>query len=131
MHRRRNTSSEDAGVPIESIERAAAMHHVNPYIIARNHRVEEALAAAEAGDVSVLERLLGIELLSSGKLDAHTELLRMCADNSDAAASAAWTAMFRLNPDALIPVVPTGRNHPDAFVRMTAARIMRLFPDAE
>ncbi len=82
-------------------------------------------------DGNVLERLLGIELLSSGKPDAHAELLRMCADPSDAVASAAWTAMFRLNPDALIPAVPTGRNHSDAFVRMTAARMMRLFPDAE
>ncbi len=92
------------------------------------------MALAEADSLvegSVLERLLGIELLSSGKLDAHTELLRMCADPSDAVASAAWTAMFRLHPDALIPAVPTGRNHSDAFVRMTAARIMRLFPDAQ
>lgn len=92
------------------------------------------IALTEAGSHisgDVLERLLGIELLSSGNLDAHKALLRMCADTSDAVASAAWMALFRLNRDALIPAVPSGRNHRDAFVRMTAARIMRLFPDAE
>ena len=36
-----------------------------------------------------------------------------------------------MNPDALIAAVPVGRNHRDAFIRMTAARIMRLFPDAQ
>ena len=91
-----------------------------------------ALAEAESlVDGSVLERLLGIELLSNGKPEAHAGLLRMCADTSDAVASAAWMALFRLNRDALISVVPIGRDHRDAVVRMTAARIVRLFPDAE
>ena len=31
-----------------------------PAVIPRNHRVEEALAAAEQGDVSMLERLLAV-----------------------------------------------------------------------
>ena len=31
-----------------------------PAVIPRNHRVEEALAAAEQGDVGVLERLLAV-----------------------------------------------------------------------
>ncbi|MBU6259075.1 MAG: hypothetical protein KGO01_11685, partial [Burkholderiales bacterium] len=40
-------------------ERAQRMKRVNPRIIARNHRVEEALAAAtEAGDLAPFERLL-------------------------------------------------------------------------
>ncbi len=34
------------------------MRAVNPAVIARNHRVEEALAAGEAGDAAPLERLL-------------------------------------------------------------------------
>ncbi len=39
----------------------AAMRGVNPAVIARNHRVEEALAAAEdKNDLSVLERLLAV-----------------------------------------------------------------------
>jgi uncharacterized protein YdiU (UPF0061 family) len=38
---------------------SAAMRRVNPFVIARNHRVEEALAAAsEAGDLAPFERLL-------------------------------------------------------------------------
>ena len=40
-------------------ERATAMRSVNPYVIARNHRVEEALAAAsERDDLAPFERLL-------------------------------------------------------------------------
>ena len=39
--------------------RAQAMRRVNPYVIARNHRVEEALTAASAhGDLAPFERLL-------------------------------------------------------------------------
>ncbi|MFO0004631.1 MAG: protein adenylyltransferase SelO family protein, partial [bacterium] len=36
----------------------AAMSAANPAVIPRNHRVEEALAAAVAGDLSVMHRLL-------------------------------------------------------------------------
>ena len=44
---------------IEGSERAKTMRRVNPYIIARNHRVEEALAAAsDADDLAPFERLL-------------------------------------------------------------------------
>ena len=40
-------------------ERAKAMNRVNPFVIARNHRVEEALAAAsDEGDLQPFERLL-------------------------------------------------------------------------
>jgi uncharacterized protein YdiU (UPF0061 family) len=39
-------------------EVAEAMRRANPVIIPRNHRVEEALAAAVAGDFRVLQRLL-------------------------------------------------------------------------
>ncbi len=37
---------------------ASLLRRSNPLIIPRNHRVEEALAAAAAGDRGVLERLL-------------------------------------------------------------------------
>lgn len=39
-------------------EVVAVMQRVNPVIIPRNHRVEEALAAAQSGDMSLLHRLL-------------------------------------------------------------------------
>jgi uncharacterized protein YdiU (UPF0061 family) len=42
-----------------AIERAKSMHRVNPIVIARNHRVEEALAAAsDEDDLAPFERLL-------------------------------------------------------------------------
>ena len=37
---------------------AARLQRANPLVIPRNHRVEEALAAAEAGDLAPVERLL-------------------------------------------------------------------------
>jgi uncharacterized protein YdiU (UPF0061 family) len=44
---------------VGALERANAMRSVNPWIIARNHRVEEALAAAsEQGDLAPFQRLL-------------------------------------------------------------------------
>jgi uncharacterized protein YdiU (UPF0061 family) len=44
---------------VEMLERARRMRSVNPYIIARNHRVEEALTAASGlGDLVPFERLL-------------------------------------------------------------------------
>jgi uncharacterized protein YdiU (UPF0061 family) len=39
-------------------ERAAAMRLVNPAVIPRNHRIEEAISAALVGDLSLFERLL-------------------------------------------------------------------------
>ncbi len=50
-------AGHDSALP--GIARAAAMRGVNPYVIARNHRVEEALAAAsDDGDLAPFERLL-------------------------------------------------------------------------
>jgi uncharacterized protein YdiU (UPF0061 family) len=51
--------SSDRGAPTVGSERAVAMRTVNPIIIARNHRVEEALAAAsDHGDLAPFEQLL-------------------------------------------------------------------------
>jgi len=53
------TESAQRDSPIAAIERANAMRSVNPYVIARNHRVEEALAAAsDQGDLAPFQRLL-------------------------------------------------------------------------
>ena len=47
------------GSAVAAVERAAAMRSVNPSVIPRNHRVEEALAAASGeGDLAPFERLL-------------------------------------------------------------------------
>jgi uncharacterized protein YdiU (UPF0061 family) len=59
---RARCDSEDAsaehGSEMAGIERAKAMRSVNPNVIARNHRVEEALAAAsDEGDLAPFERL--------------------------------------------------------------------------
>jgi serine/tyrosine/threonine adenylyltransferase len=60
--RDRCASEDDAaeqGPAMAAIERAGAMRSVNPRVIPRNHRVEEALAAAsDEGDLAPFERLL-------------------------------------------------------------------------
>ncbi|MEM9782833.1 MAG: YdiU family protein [Pseudomonadota bacterium] len=43
--------------PLAPAEREIAMRAANPLFIPRNHRVEDALAAAEAGDLGPVERL--------------------------------------------------------------------------
>jgi uncharacterized protein YdiU (UPF0061 family) len=60
---RARCASEDAregcGVEKAGAGRSAAMHRVNPIVIPRNHRVEEALAAAsDDGDLASFEYLL-------------------------------------------------------------------------
>ena len=60
---RERCASEDAsavqGLALAGVERAAAMRNVNPWVIPRNHRVEEALAAAsDEGDLAPFEQLL-------------------------------------------------------------------------
>ena len=54
------SESDNAVEPVTAgIERAKALRRVNPMVIARNHRVEEALAAAsEQADLVPFERLL-------------------------------------------------------------------------
>jgi uncharacterized protein YdiU (UPF0061 family) len=47
--------ADEGGDPLA---RAVAMRRVNPVVIARNHRVEEALAAATAGELGPFEALL-------------------------------------------------------------------------
>jgi uncharacterized protein YdiU (UPF0061 family) len=53
------SDSVEHGSAIPGLERAKAMRSVNPYVIARNHRVEEALvAASDQGDLAPFQQLL-------------------------------------------------------------------------
>jgi uncharacterized protein YdiU (UPF0061 family) len=55
----RDGDSSQSGLRTPPLDRATAMRSVNPYVIARNHRVEEALAAAsDEGDLAPFQRLL-------------------------------------------------------------------------
>jgi uncharacterized protein YdiU (UPF0061 family) len=49
------------------------MRRSNPSVIARNHRVEAALAAADKGDLSVMENLLGVLANPFDDSPAHQE----------------------------------------------------------
>ncbi len=55
--RERCAREDGAGGPPVA-ERAARMRRASPWLIPRNHRVEEALTAATAGDLSPFQRLL-------------------------------------------------------------------------
>ncbi len=50
---------------------AAVMRRANPAVIPRNHRVEEALAAAVAGDFAVMQRLLDVLANPFAETPAH------------------------------------------------------------
>jgi len=55
----REDRGEGKDASVASLERAGRMRSVNPWVIPRNHRVEEALAAASnEGDLAPFERLL-------------------------------------------------------------------------
>jgi serine/tyrosine/threonine adenylyltransferase len=49
-----------ASEPQAAAERARAMRLENPAVIARNHRVQAALRAAEQGDYAPFRKLLGV-----------------------------------------------------------------------
>ncbi|ROR23926.1 uncharacterized protein YdiU (UPF0061 family) [Mobilisporobacter senegalensis] len=53
------------------------MSDSNPGVIPRNHRVEEALEAAEKGDYSVMERLLHVLSNPYGHLPEHAEYAKL------------------------------------------------------
>ena len=56
---RERCASEDGDASKAGIDRADRMRSVNPFVIPRNHRVEEALtAASDHGDLAPFERLL-------------------------------------------------------------------------
>ncbi len=58
-HWRERCAAEDAGRPNTDKTRTARMRKANPWLIPRNHRVEEALAAAsDKGDLAPFEALL-------------------------------------------------------------------------
>ncbi len=59
-HWQTRCAREDAAQAGAGAARAARMRQINPWVIPRNHRVEEALAAAsDAGDLAPFQRLLG------------------------------------------------------------------------
>jgi protein adenylyltransferase len=78
---RSRCASEDGtaahGSAMTAVERARAMRRVNPRVIPRNHRVEEALAAAsDEGDLAPFERLLdalGRPYDDAGELTPYVE----------------------------------------------------------
>lgn len=80
---------------------------------------------------NVSEQMLAVELLSSQHSESLSQLFTLCANTSDGVASAAWQAMFRLNPDGLLPALEYGRGHRDAAIRMTTARVIQKFPTPE
>ena len=56
-------------------ERASRMRAVNPAFVPRNHRVEQALAAAEAGDLAPFERLIAVLSRPYDDQPEHADLM--------------------------------------------------------
>ena len=72
----------DAALPEDRAAVTAAMNRVNPAYIPRNHRVEEALAAATAGDLAPFRRL--VEAVSR-PFDARAGMADLADPPADAA----------------------------------------------
>ncbi len=87
---RERCASEDKGAKAAATsasERAQAMRAVNPWIIPRNHRVEEALAAAtDDNDLAPFERLLGAVTRPYDEVAEHSAY----ADPAPAAVTACY-----------------------------------------
>jgi len=77
------------------------------------------------------ERLIAVALLESREAAGLQLAVQLAQDSRDAVASAAWQLVYRQQLDLLQPLLVTGRTHREAYVRMTAARVMRALPDAE
>ena len=85
LARWRARCAAEQGSDLERVQ--APMRRVNPYVIARNHRVEEALAAAsDEGDLAPFERLLAALRLPF----EETEALRPYAEPAPAAVTAGY-----------------------------------------
>ena len=76
-------------------------------------------------------RLLAMDLLNSNTAASLEAALKHTNDSASAVASAAWELLFRHKPELLLPALDEGRKYKDANVRITALRVMRLFPDAQ
>lgn len=77
------------------------------------------------------ERLIAVALLDSREAAGLQLAVQLAQDSRDAVASAAWQLVYRQQLDLLQPLLATGRTHREAYVRITAARVMRALPDAE
>ena len=88
-------------------------------------------AATKLIEGRVPDRLLAVTVLDHPKRESHLETERLCDDEADAVAAAAWLQLFRQCRENLTGHLPSGRVHRDAAIRMTAARVMQLFPTAE
>jgi len=113
-------SSADFGMRMSA---AKAVAILNP---------DQAFAAAEQHtDGSVQDRLLAIALLDNSKTESHAPTARLCDDRSDSIAAAAWQQLYRRSPELLVNQLPTGCTHRSAQVRIAAARVIEVFPNAE
>jgi hypothetical protein len=93
---------------------------------------DRAFAAGKSLDGKVpSSRLLAIALFDSVHPDSAPTMASYCDDPTDAVAAVAWLQTFARQPEVLLKSLATGTRHRDAVIRMAAARVMRLFPDAE
>jgi uncharacterized protein YdiU (UPF0061 family) len=67
--------------PVE--DRAESMEQVNPLYIPRNHKVEEALAAAEAGDMVPFEKIMAVLAKPCEAADGFDDYAMPPADGGD------------------------------------------------
>ncbi|MBL8815446.1 MAG: hypothetical protein JNL58_05415 [Planctomyces sp.] len=80
---------------------------------------------------SIEDKLLTITFMNNTQPESIQTLASLCLDPSQAVAASAWTTLFEQNRESLVSIIPHGKAHTDAVVRMTAARVMQKFPSAQ
>lgn len=77
------------------------------------------------------ERILAVALLNSSQPASLQAVLPLCSDAENAVAAAAWEVIYERDNTLLMPLLEMGYSHNDKAVRITAAQVMRDFPDSQ
>ena len=107
------------------------VRHAAARAVAQIDRLKSIRLAQTFMDGPVTDRLLACALLRQCKTDDGFTLLgRLCDDNSDAVASRGWDTLLAQKPAQLIEKLASGVVHSDSNVRLTAIKVLRMFPNA-
>ena len=116
-------SSGPAGSFSSRMAAARALGQLHP---SEAHETGKVLATG-----TIAERLLAVQLFANQTKESIQQLANLCRDQNSGVAAAAWTAMYELDSNKLTEHLEYGRQHSDAVIRMTSARVMRLYPSPQ
>ena len=128
--------NEDAALgPLEQLLASPTasypVRHAAARAVARIDHLKSVQVAQTFMNGPVTDRLLACALLRHCKSDDGFGLLdRLCDDSSNAVASRAWETVFAQKPRQLVEKLASGAVHTESNVRLTAIKVLRMFPSA-